>query len=142
LLLNFFYTTIDYISTARGILVFKPNPLIENNVIAYNGDIGVLVGYELVGSLEFRNNIVCGNKNHQIKTELNVSVDITYSNIENGWVGEGNINKDPKFIDPDSENFHLLPESPCRDSGSPLPQYNDRDGSRNDMGAYGGPHGN
>jgi hypothetical protein len=36
-------------------------------------------------------------------------------------------------------DFHLLPTSPLRDAGDPDPAYNDPDGSRNDIGAYGGP---
>ena len=34
------------------------------------------------------------------------------------------------------ENFHLTSLSPCIDAGDPDPQYNDPDGTRNDMGAY------
>ena len=37
--------------------------------------------------------------------------------------------------------FHLLPGSVCIDSGNPDLALNDTDGSRNDMGAYGGPFG-
>jgi len=37
------------------------------------------------------------------------------------------------------EDFHLLPGSPAIDAGDPDPAFNDPDGSRNDMGAYGGP---
>jgi parallel beta-helix repeat protein len=129
-------------NSARGIIIFKPNPLIENNVIANNEDIGIMVGYRLGKSLKFVNNIIYGNKNQQVKIDsLYVPTDIIYSDIENGWSGEGNINADPKFVNPASEDFHLLPDSPCKNTGSPLIQYNDHDGSRNDMGAYGGPYG-
>ena len=55
------------------------------------------------------------------------------------WL-EGNINLDPLFIG--YNDYHLSPGSPCIDAGNPDPQYNDPDGSRNDMGAYGGPDGN
>lgn len=40
------------------------------------------------------------------------------------------------------EYFHLLPGSICIDAGNPDPVFNDPDGSRNDIGAYGGPLGN
>jgi hypothetical protein len=36
--------------------------------------------------------------------------------------------------------FHLRPGSPCINAGDPSPLYNDPDGSRNDLGAYGGPY--
>jgi len=37
-------------------------------------------------------------------------------------------------------NYTLRSTSPCRDAGNPKPGYNDTDGTRNDMGLYGGPH--
>ena len=39
------------------------------------------------------------------------------------------------------EYFYLIPGSVCIDSGNPDSAYNDPDGSRNDIGAYGGPLG-
>ena len=53
----------------------------------------------------------------------------------------GNISIDPLFVDPDNGDFHLQSNSPCIDTGNPDTQYNDIDGSPNDMGAYGGPGG-
>ena len=38
--------------------------------------------------------------------------------------------------------FRLNLNSPAIDAGNPSPEYNDFDGSRNDMGAYGGSKGN
>jgi hypothetical protein len=54
--------------------------------------------------------------------------------------GTGNIFSDPQFINIDNNNFRLSPNSPCIDAGNPAPEYNDPDGSRNDVGAYGGPY--
>jgi len=78
------------------------------------------------------------------------SVTIKYSDIQGGsnnisaispshvnWL-YGNLTEDPLLTD----NFHLLSNSPCIDAGNPEPEYNDTDGTRNDMGAYGGPNGN
>jgi len=69
---------------------------------------------------------------------------IQYSNIKNGnnysefGSGAGNISEDPLF----DSNYKLLPSSPCIDAGNPSSAYNDADGTRNDMGAFGGPNGN
>jgi len=57
---------------------------------------------------------------------------------ELNWL-EGNINLDPLFVG--NDDYHLQTGSPCIDAGNPASQYNDPDGSRNDMGAYGGPNG-
>ena len=70
------------------------------------------------------------------------SFSCTYSDIQGGWTGIGNINLNPDFVDPSNEDYHLQPSSSCIDAGNPAPQYNDVDGSTNDMGAYGGPGGN
>jgi hypothetical protein len=46
----------------------------------------------------------------------------------------------PGFVSHD--DLHLVPGSVCRNAGNPAVSYNDSDGSRNDIGAYGGPGGN
>ena len=72
---------------------------------------------------------------------------ISYTNVEGGrdgivtnnngdvnW-GEGNIDADPLFADPDEDDFHLTEDSPCIDAGDP--EYpEDPDGTRADMGVY------
>ena len=61
-------------------------------------------------------------------------IDISYS-LVNNFVGEGVIDLDPLFVDPDNGDFTLQPSSPCIDSGDPdFPL--DPDGSISDMGAY------
>jgi len=36
-----------------------------------------------------------------------------------GAVGEGNIDADPLFVDPNDSDYHLLPDSPCINTGDP-----------------------
>jgi hypothetical protein len=48
---------------------------------------------------------------------------------------DGNIATDPGFVDP-SGDYHLAPGSACINAGDP--SISDPDGSRADMGAYGG----
>jgi hypothetical protein len=43
---------------------------------------------------------------------------VSYSDVQNGWPGEGNVDKDPLFVDPPND-YHLSPGSPCIDSGDP-----------------------
>ncbi|MCE5341583.1 MAG: C10 family peptidase [Planctomycetaceae bacterium] len=50
-------------------------------------------------AVEILNSIVWDNKPKQIVVENN-SVKITYSDIEGGWQGTGNINTDPCFVNP------------------------------------------
>jgi hypothetical protein len=68
-----------------------------------------------------------------------------------GWEGEGNIDADPLFRDPENSDFHLMStacgdpyDSPCIDAGSPaiIDSLLDCDWGLgtilSDMGAYGG----
>jgi parallel beta-helix repeat protein len=50
--------------------------------------------------------------------------------------GTGEISANPLFAD---ALYRLTDASPCKDTGNPAVFYNDPDGTRNDMGAYGGP---
>ena len=65
-----------------------------------------------------------------------------YNNTTNMYsvpIGPGNItDQDPLFEDLSSSNYHLLPGSPCIDTGIPIGIYQDLDGTRNDMGIFGG----
>ena len=72
--------------------------------------------------------------------DSNSNPTITYSDIQDGWAGTGNINADPCFVDADGndnivgtidDNLRLLFGSPCIDAGdnnSVPPDYTDLDG--------------
>jgi hypothetical protein len=59
-----------------------------------------------------------------------------YSNttIRGGALHTGSIIENPKL----NTDFSLASDSPAINAGPPDPQYNDRDGSRNDIGMFGG----
>jgi hypothetical protein len=60
---------------------------------------------------------------------------ISFCNLNNNRQGQGNIDSDPQFIDPDNGDFHLRRGSPCVNAGDPE-SPEDTDGTRADMGAY------
>ncbi len=86
-------------------------------------------------------------------TDSSGAPSIAYSCLQGwtgSWGGAGNIATNPLFADPDGlddilgnidDNLRLQLASPCIDTGDPNPLLTDSDGSRNDMGAYGGPAG-
>jgi hypothetical protein len=49
------------------------------------------------------------------------------------------VDEDCAFVDPLAGDFRLTDDSPCRDAGDP--DATDPDGSRADIGAFGGPDG-
>ena len=55
--------------------------------------------------------------------------------------GASDMPGNPLFVNPDLLNFHLRLVSNLRNAGDPAPEFNDRDGTRNDVGSDGGPHG-
>ncbi|UCD37312.1 MAG: right-handed parallel beta-helix repeat-containing protein [Fidelibacterota bacterium] len=97
------------------------------------------------------NCIVVGNRDGNVHAfpQEDYPYVIVYSNAGEKWteVDSTNIWDVPGFVDTTLASVYLvpdlrlLPDSPCIDAGNPDPAYNDPDGSRNDMGAFGGPYG-
>lgn len=59
---------------------------------------------------------------------------VTYSNVEGGWSGVGNIDAEPLFADAAAGDYALALGSPCIDAGNPA--LTDPTGGPADMGAY------
>ena len=57
----------------------------------------------------------------ELYSDVNSSPSISYSDIQGGYLGTGNIDADPDFVDPASGDFHLSRHSPspCIDTGDP-----------------------
>ncbi len=116
-----------------------------NNVLADNGQDAIFLHDSSTAII--KNNIVVNNAGFGIAGVESASAIIDYNdvwgNAENYFeffpAGEHDISVDPLFVNANGGNFHLQFGSPCVDAGDPAPQFNDPDGSRNDMGAFGGP---
>ena len=126
-----------------NIFIQKSNGKIINNTFVLFGDLSfgknVSVS-ELKDGFLFLNNIIAGGKNFASDSLSRIVAKVDYSMLEESTIwGENNISGNPLFMSITSENFHLLPESPCINSGHPDKKYFNQNGSRNTMGAYGGP---
>jgi len=67
----------------------------------------------------------CGQKNNWIYNNGDdlSGCSATYSCIEDGDAGTGNISSDPHFVDEPNDNFHITVYSPCIDTGDPCGSY-------------------
>jgi hypothetical protein len=59
-------------------------------------------------------NCILWNGGDEIWNNDGSTINITYSNVQGGWPGTGNIDADPMFADADGR---LSPGSPCIDAG-------------------------
>jgi parallel beta-helix repeat protein len=132
------------------------NPIIINNTISENmADIsGGGIFCEMISNPTIANAILWGDSATycpEIDFDDSSSPTFRYCDIEGGWGGEGNIDIDPLFRDPENGDSHLMStacgdpyESPCIDAGDPsiFDYLLDCDwglgSERSDMGTYGG----
>ncbi len=87
-------------------------------------------GGGVYGPAVITNSIVWGNDDVDVVNAGTVS----YSDVEGGAVGIGNIDLDPLFADAAGGDWSLTAGSPCIDAGDPASPL-DPDGTRADMGA-------
>lgn len=120
---------------------------VVNNTFVLAGDLeyddNVTVS-KLESGFEFLNNIVFGSNIFKVSLAGSDSIVIDYSRLNSASIaGDSSITDDPRFtsLDATFPDLHLLPDSPCIHAGHPGQEYNNVDGTRNTMGAYGGPLG-
>jgi predicted outer membrane repeat protein len=62
-------------------------------------------------------NCILWDGDDEILNNDNSVITITYSDVQGGWPGTGNINSNPLFVDSAIGDYHLLANSPCIDVG-------------------------
>jgi beta propeller repeat protein len=116
----------------------RVSPSLTNCVIAKNKKAGVnasllsvitnctIVGNGLAGlsthDAKVSNCIIRDNMPPQI-VDFSPSAVVIYSDVQGGYPGQGNIDADPLFRDPDNLDYHLRSGSPCIDTGNPTGDY-------------------
>ena len=122
-------------SYGGGMRLSNSNPILTNvtiaNNTANNGGGGMYLNYS---DPIMTNSIIWDNSPQSIYTSSGTPL-ITYSDIEGGWEGEGNIDDNPQFTDPDNGDYTLMETSPCIDTGTIIEDM-EYCGDAPDMGAY------
>src|SRR5690606_1948298 len=68
---------------------------------------GGAIQAEREGRVTVRNSILYGNSPHELDFRPGSTADVTYSNIQGGWTGAGNIDADPLFLDQSAGDLRL-----------------------------------
>jgi parallel beta-helix repeat protein len=137
-----------YIRYDRSIL--ENNTVVDNDADQRGGGAYVLNRGTGDSPLRVRNSIIWGNTSNQgasidLDARTGSAIVVSFSAVEGGWNGRGNMSSEPEFADDWLSRYSLAADSPCIDRGDPHPSCNDRclppsrGTARNDMGAYGGP---
>jgi len=126
-----------YSNGGNGIETYNPVTLplakavIVNNTIVNNDANGVKSDY--AADVNIRNCIIWDSGTNELYAGDSETFGVTYSCIEGGYTGMGNINSDPCFVDAGANDFHLDANSPCIDKGDPAfeaePNETDIDGN-------------
>ena len=115
------------------------SPTVTNSTISGNSA-SIGGGLHSAGSPTFTNCILWANTPQEIYVFSDEPM-VTYCDVQGGWTGEGNIDADPLFMDPDGpdddpntwqdNNYHLSAGSPCIDAADNTavpPDVSDLDG--------------
>jgi hypothetical protein len=112
------------------------NPTFDHTTFVLNSASTGGAGVSVAGgsSVAINNSILSANNGSAIEV-INGSETTTYSIVDGGNAGTGNLDTIPQFENPGSGDFHLQWGSPAIDSGDPASDF-DPDGTVTDMGVF------
>jgi hypothetical protein len=107
----------------NGTPVTSTLTLVNSSVISNSNATYGLYCFEGAGAVHLRviNSILWGNGNELVGSRS--STLLAYSDIEDADSGTEVIHVDPGFVDPQNDDFHLKPDSPCVDAGAAPDEY-------------------
>ncbi len=114
---GYFINSISEFSQDNGLYFQLASLPVTNATISNNDGYGVYCSDSSPG---ITNTIVWGNDMDAIYTSAGDTPEVAYSIIEDGYLGEGNLDKDPLFLDPMLGDYRLDICSPAIDAGDPV----------------------
>jgi len=115
---------------------YGSSPVITSSTITENSAVEAGGGIYCPGQTDLTiSNCILWNDSPEEIWSNSGNLVVTYSDIEGGWTGEGNIDADPRFLTPEFSDFHLRFDSPCMNTGSDCGVYEDIDGNPRPQGA-------
>jgi hypothetical protein len=110
-------------SSGGGIYNHSSSPILSNctfsgNSVSESGIGGGMLN-EFSSSPTLTNLVLWGDTPDEISNSGSSSIPIvTFSDVQGGYDGTGNIDADPLFMDATNGDYHLSPDSPCIEVGS------------------------
>ncbi|MHC5114495.1 MAG: right-handed parallel beta-helix repeat-containing protein [Planctomycetota bacterium] len=144
-MVNCVFSRNDSFAQGGAALLAGPSSQVTNCTFA-NNDGGAILTDGSSGAITFRNSIIWGNTGDPFRGP--VTPDVAFCDVEGGWPGSNNIDADPLFVQPGTDNVRLSVGSPVLDQGDngsvPAGVDTDLDGNDRiqngtvDLGAYEG----
>ncbi|MHC4217878.1 MAG: hypothetical protein ACYSU7_05415, partial [Planctomycetota bacterium] len=94
--------------------------IVNNTTGGIGGGVWITDTYGGHSDTTVSNCIVRGNSPEQVLADDGATASVSYSNIEGGYGGAGNIDADPLFVDPGNDDYQLSAGSPCIDAANNL----------------------
>jgi PKD repeat protein len=135
-----FVGTVRALAVQGGGRLWSYNNTFHGNQVSLQGEANARL-------VDVRNNIFADD-GVGILLDAGATLQSAYNNFDGfgppvfgGVPGALDYSRDSAFAGAEAGLFHLRGTSPVRDAGDPAAPWNDRDGTRNDLGADGGPGG-
>ncbi len=104
-------------SQGGGLFIYSGLPMLTN--VTFSGNSASQGGGMLNEGLPTLTNcILWGDSSGEITSNAGGSAVVSYSDVQGGFSGTGNINADPQFVGAATGNLHLTAGSPCIDAGT------------------------
>ncbi len=102
--------------TSRGTTTLTHDTIARNTAPLGAGIAFAATGHRVVNSIVYGNGPDGWNEIRS--TVQGPTIDVQYTSVRDGFPGSGNLDADPRFVDPDAGDFHLTPDSECLGRGT------------------------